>query len=221
MHPKQYHTLKETIIPQAVYFAEEKEIVVNSRNIRVNGCIKSSVPPCDGRASVTASTSDKLQKQNLCKHCYIQYKYLQSLTRKRKHAALETGQRQNSNGMRRSYLTKQELNEKEHLEKRARLEKPVMQSRMHRSEKEWLRDLEECCRTSNQQKFIIDCLDLFKHRDAQSFDVQMAVLHSVGGTLRNGRNHHYSSIIKRVARMSKNWLGANNYSKIQVLFMRK
>ena len=214
-HPERYEKLKKTIIPQAMFVPEEKTVMLNGKEQRIHGCIKSSIPPCDNKPIVTTKSKNNAYNQNVCKPCYIQWKYLKCLQRKRQYAALQCGSRLQTNGMRRSYLNKEELKESAHLENIYKIEK---KHRVVRSENEWLTGLEECCRTGNQQKFIIDCLDLFKHQNPHTFEVQLAVLKSIVGQLRSGRNHHYSSIIKRVAKMSKNWLGSNNYSKIQVFF---
>ena len=218
LHPADYSKLKQTSIAQSIFIPENKVIKHRSKDIRVNGCIKSTIPACNGRATMTARTSDKLYLQSLCINCNTQLKYLKNLSRKRKCAALEPGQRLSSNGMRRSYLSKPELNAKHQLEKQIIAEKRACSITPYAdlTSSEWLAQLEDCCRTSNQKKFIVDCLELFKRTDSQAFQVQMDVLTSIIGTLKQGRNHHYSSIIKRIAKMSKNWLGSSNYSKIQV-----
>ena len=218
MHPDEFTKLKQKIIAQSAFIPEKKIIKHRGKEIRVNGVIKSLIPACDRRATVTARTSDSLYLQSLCNNCYTQLKYLKNLSKKRKHAALDPGERLSSNGMRRSYLSRPELHAKLQLEKQIIADKTAFQKKPFTglSSTEWLTQLEECCKSSNQKKFIIDCLELFKRTDSQAFQVQMDVLNSIIGTLRQGRNHHYSNIIKRVAKMSKNWLGASNYSKIQV-----
>ena len=202
-----------------MYVPEAKTIVADSREFHVTGYIKSLIPECDNRPSVMARSHDKMYRQKICNPCNSQLKYLKSLLHKRQSAALENGNRQKVNGMRKSYLTKEELKANEHIEKITLLEARSL-CQAPRSAKQFISDFEESCQTSNQKKFISDCLDLFKRRNADSFEVQMAVLSSVVGKLLRGRNHHYSRIIKRVAKMSKNWLGSSNYSKIQVIIIK-
>lgn len=215
-HPENYAQLKDTVVPQAMFFAEERVLKQDGKEIHVTGCIKSTVPPCNGYGKVSSRTSDSTFVQNMCEHCYTQFKYLKNLSRKRSRAALESGKRLRKSGMRYSYLTKPELKEKQIQEKRTAAEQALTHRPMKRTSAEWLSELKNCCTTSNQKKFIVDCLDLFKHADAASFEIQMNVLTNIIGTLRNGRNHHYTDIVKKIARMSKNWLGTGNYSKIQV-----
>ena len=146
-HPEKYQMLKSTVIPQAIFVHEQKDIIINKKQIHIHGRIKSIIPPCDNRHTVTASCTNKCHRQNLCKHCYTQFKYLKNLLRKRQYAALASGKRLNTSGMRRSYLTKEELRKNEHLNSIAAREdqnKPVDS----RSKTEWLSELEESCQTN-------------------------------------------------------------------------
>ena len=174
--------------------------------------IQSVYPPCTGKASATG------KHPYMCHICHSELTYLKGKLRKRQEAKLEIGQRTFAPGMRVGYLKKAELKEK--VEEKERAHKELMLAhrsvRLHRTKDAWIEELQQACSSDDQVKFLTDCLDLFREKDASKFPIQVAVMQNLVGQLRQGRNHHYCDMIKNVAKMCKNWLGGTNYGIIQV-----
>jgi hypothetical protein len=217
VHQASYKELLSQVIAQAVYVPITKTMLINGRKQVVHGVLQSSYPPCTGKASATG------QHPYMCESCHSEYQYLKGLLRKRQNAKLVHGERAFSSGMRSGYLNKAELAEKEAHKVKAHMELQKAHSHTmktinaERTTDYWVKELERSCSNNDEVKFMTDCLDLFRKGASEHYPVQVAVLKTVVGQLRQGRNHHYCNIIKKVAKLYKNWLGSTHYGVLQVI----
>ena len=216
MHPVMYKELLSIQVSQAVYLPITKTVSINGKQVAVQGVIQSAYPPCTGKATSTGS------HPYMCDPCHQQLVYLKNLLGKRKKSKLNDDSRIFSPGMRTGYLKKNELTEK-HVFKdqlHTQLKKAYRDdTKMVGTSDTWLQKLEESCTNNDEVKFVKDCLELIEDGGSEKFPVQMAVLQNLVGKLRSGRNHHYCDLIKKVAKMEKNWMGATNYAVLKVRTM--
>ena len=88
--------------------------------------------------------------------------------------------------------------------------------RLSRSENDWSCLLSSSIQCEDEQKFLFDCLDLFKEGISSTHPVQVAVIKSIVGKLRGGRNYRFSALVKEFATLYRNFLGKTNYSTLTV-----
>ena len=155
---------------------------------------------------------------HMCHPCKQTYHYLKNLLLKRTNAALQNRSRLFAQGMREDALTREELELKQQsikeTSKQMSKENQILKRKL-KSVEEITKDMLASEESDDFQKFVLDCRTLFKPGNFHN-SVQVEVIKNIVGKLKSGRNHHYTSTIKKIAALHKNFLGDRNYFVLKV-----
>ena len=216
-HPSRATLLKKKVkrLQKCVYEHLDRSIMVNNKKTRIKGTIRSLIPKCQKKAKSYGV------HPHICNNCHAQHKYLKMKLKKRSAAVYSRGYRYGKRGVRKDYLTQDELcgGANDEVAKRKGMEKDhkkfVKQSKATQIENQ----LFTSCVEGDDEKFLYDLHQLIEDKRLTADDIHLEIIKNLTAKLQQKRRHHYSELVLNVSRLTRNLLGRANYQAIAVCIM--